>query len=546
MTGSVSLKWEGGWWAHKYDIYFGTTNPPTTLIAQNYMPGSATAGVSSTKESYNPCSPPAGFESACPTGLAPGTTYYWRVRGKTMVGDGGGPFNAPARIISGPVWSFTTAGGEPVPETPESLLATPVTSTRIDLTWNDVAGETGYKIERKLASASSTAWAQVATTGANVVTYQNTSGLTPNTSYNYRVRAWTSGGNSGYSNTASATTLPTSPATGRILADAYVRAAQFASTNYGTAAELVSKFSADAQYRREAFMKLDISAVQPGDSVRLRLSGKLSDTRAASVTTSIYAVANTSWTETGLTWSNKPAASGSPVATVAVSGTTAKWYEADLTDHVQARKAAGATVITIALVGLVDIPPYTSFASRESTSRPELVIGTSAPSTAVEVVEDAYARGGSYGSTNFGSASELVTKFSATAIYAREAFLKLDISGVQAGDTVRLRLYGRLSDTRSPSVTTEIHPVADTNWNEASLTWNNSRALAGASVLGSVTVSGTSSEWYEADITQYVQAQRAAGATLIAIALKNPVDTLPYASFSSRESANGPQLVIEN
>ena len=111
-------------------------------------------------------------------------------------------------------------------------------------------------------------------------------------------RAWTSGGNSGYSNTASATTLPTSPATGNgILADAYVRAAQFASTNYGTAAELVSKFSVDAQDRREAFMKLDISAVQPGDTVRLRLSGKLSDTRAASATTSIYAVANTSWTE---------------------------------------------------------------------------------------------------------------------------------------------------------------------------------------------------------------------------------------------------------
>ena len=40
---SVTLKWEGGWWAHKYDIYFGTTNPPP-LIAQDFMPGSATAG----------------------------------------------------------------------------------------------------------------------------------------------------------------------------------------------------------------------------------------------------------------------------------------------------------------------------------------------------------------------------------------------------------------------------------------------------------------------------------------------------------------------
>ena len=141
---SVALRWEGGWWAHRYDIYFGTTNPPP-LIAQNFMPGSATAGVGSNKESFNPCTPPAPFVSACPSGLAAGTTYYWRVRGKTMIGDGGGPFNAPARAISGSVWSFTTAGGVPPPPAPGSLVATAASSTRIDLTWADVDGEAGYR-----------------------------------------------------------------------------------------------------------------------------------------------------------------------------------------------------------------------------------------------------------------------------------------------------------------------------------------------------------------------------------------------------------------
>jgi hyaluronate lyase len=201
-------------------------------------------------------------------------------------------------------------------------------------------------------------------------------------------------------------------------------------------------------------------------------------------------------------------------------------------------------VITIALVGVVDTPPYSSFASRESTNRPELIVGTSAPGTAVQVVADAYARGGSYASTNFGSAAELVCKSSETnLVYAREAFLKLDISGVQPGDTVRLRLYGRLSDTRSSSVTTQIHPVADPSWSEGSLTWNDKPAASGAPVA-TVAVSGTSAKWYEVDLTDHVQAQRAAGANLIAIALKNPDDTPPYASFSSRESANGPQLAI--
>ena len=97
---SVSLRWEGGWWAHKYDVHFGTTNPPP-LVAQDYMPGAATAGVRSTKESFNPCSPPPPFASVCPSGLSPGTTYYWMIRGKTMLGD--------ARRITGPVWSFTTS-----------------------------------------------------------------------------------------------------------------------------------------------------------------------------------------------------------------------------------------------------------------------------------------------------------------------------------------------------------------------------------------------------------------------------------------------------
>jgi phosphatidylserine/phosphatidylglycerophosphate/cardiolipin synthase-like enzyme len=365
---SVALRWEGGWWAHKYDIYFGTTNPPP-LVATDYMPGSATAGTISNKESFNPCTPPSPFVSACPSGLAPGTTYYWRVRGKTMLGN--------TRAISGPIWSFTTSGGVPPPPAPTNLEATPVTTTRIDLSWTDVAGEAGYKIERKLASAASTAWAQIGTTGADVSTYQDTSGLTAATSYSYRVRAWTTGGNSGYSNTDTATTLAASAESARILADAYVRAGQYAGTNYGRATELITKFSGDAQYRREAYMMLNIGT-QRGNSVRLRLFGRLSDTRASSVTTTIYLAPSNSWTETGLTWNtaitaNPPLTGGAVWETVVVSGTTATWYEIDLTNQVAA-VPAGQTTITIALRNTVDSLPYVSFSSRESANPPQLVI----------------------------------------------------------------------------------------------------------------------------------------------------------------------------
>ena len=226
VASSVALKWEGGWWAHKYDIYFGTTNPPP-LIAQNFMPGSATAGVGSNKESFNPCAPPAPFVSVCPGGLAPGTTYYWKIRGKTMIGDGGGPFNAPGRAITGPLFSFTTSGGAPAPAAPANLAPSSISQTRIDLAWTDVVGEAGYKIERKLAGESDAAWAQIGTTPPDVVVYQDTGGLLPGTSYNYRVRAWTTGGNSGYSNMAIALTAAPSVEASLILADAYVRGGQY-------------------------------------------------------------------------------------------------------------------------------------------------------------------------------------------------------------------------------------------------------------------------------------------------------------------------------
>lgn len=88
---------------------------------------------------------------------------------------------------------------------PANLTATAISSSRIDLAWSDVSGETGYKIER---STDGTNWTQIATTGANVTDYSNT-GLNSSTTYSYRVTANNAGGDSAASNVASATTSAT-------------------------------------------------------------------------------------------------------------------------------------------------------------------------------------------------------------------------------------------------------------------------------------------------------------------------------------------------
>jgi hypothetical protein len=88
LSSTATLSWEGGTWAHLYDVYFGD-NPDPPLVASNLELGSPIAG--------NP-------ETFTVRDLLPGTTYHWRIVSKTWAN----------RTNSGPVWSFTTAGIPPV------------------------------------------------------------------------------------------------------------------------------------------------------------------------------------------------------------------------------------------------------------------------------------------------------------------------------------------------------------------------------------------------------------------------------------------------
>src|SRR5437867_311491 len=70
---------------------------------------------------------------------------------------------------------------------PSNLSAAGVSSSQIDLTWVDNSNnEREFKIER--ASSSAGPWTQIAATGSNVTSYSNT-GLSPSTTWYYRVRA---------------------------------------------------------------------------------------------------------------------------------------------------------------------------------------------------------------------------------------------------------------------------------------------------------------------------------------------------------------------
>jgi hypothetical protein len=102
--------WQGGLWAHKYDIYFGTS-PTPPLLASDVSTGSPQDAI---------------IETYALSSLAPGTTYYWRVVAKTMAN----------QTANGPTWRFTTESNSlPPPPTVASISpsggtgsgATPVT-----------------------------------------------------------------------------------------------------------------------------------------------------------------------------------------------------------------------------------------------------------------------------------------------------------------------------------------------------------------------------------------------------------------------------------
>jgi YVTN family beta-propeller protein len=90
------------------------------------------------------------------------------------------------------------------PESPTELTAVTASASRIDLTWSDNADdEIGFKIERREDGDES--FAQVATVGENVTTY-SVGSLQRNTTYDFRVRAYSETDDSDYSALATATT----------------------------------------------------------------------------------------------------------------------------------------------------------------------------------------------------------------------------------------------------------------------------------------------------------------------------------------------------
>jgi hypothetical protein len=172
--GHVQIGWTPVYGSVSYSVYMRTAST-------NY--GTAIANVTDTV-----------YDAA---GLTNGTTYFFVVKAVNP----GGISPASNEVSATPQVS---APGAPV------LLPPVAGDARVTLTWNPVAGSTGYKLYMR--TASGTYGAEWMTVGATVYS-QEVTGLTNGTTYSFVVKATNAGGDSAASNEVSATprTVPSAP-----------------------------------------------------------------------------------------------------------------------------------------------------------------------------------------------------------------------------------------------------------------------------------------------------------------------------------------------
>jgi hypothetical protein len=165
-----------------------------------------------------------------------------------------------------------------------------------------------------------------------------------------------------YPNVTTATINPT--------ADAYTRDGSYATTNFGTG-DLALKTSTAAGFTRRSYLKFNVGALADLDGAKLRLYGSNTEDGTAA-NASVFAVATDTWTETGITWNNQPAA-GTELGALQFDGTAA-YKEIDISSFAL-QEYTGDGTLSIAIIQQPGIARHTPINSRENASnKPELVV----------------------------------------------------------------------------------------------------------------------------------------------------------------------------
>jgi hypothetical protein len=196
------------------------------------------------------------------------------------------------------------------------------------------------------------------------------------------------------------------------------------------------------------------------------------------------------------------------------------------------RHLLGAAV-TRGIVGAADIGAF----EHAGTG----VVTPPASAVTLRSVADSFVRNGVYAATTYGSTTALEVKTDTTVGLSRDAYLRFDLGALPSVSNARLRVYTALS--AADSVTATLYPVTGT-WSESTLTWNTRPGYATATPWGSVSATSATAAWKELDVTAQVRAELAASRRVFALALHATAPSVEKMVIASRETGNGPELVV--
>lgn len=290
--------------------------------------------------------------------------------------------------------------------------------------------------------------------------------------------------------------------------------------------------------------------------------------------------ANNSWTETGITWNNRPARTSGAIDNkgaiakntwveytvtpqVAGNGTYSFVLVGDSSDEVRFSSSEGSNPLQLVITFIPSTPTATRTATPTFTRTPTATqssgltptstrtptrtptpgggasptptrtptrTNTPVPSTTLTFtpIDDASIVSGSP-NTNYGTATTLLVDTSPLQHF----LLKFNVTGVSGRQvtSAKIRLYAVDSSDKGG----DFYRVGDNSWQEETVTWNNAPA-ADSTLLASLG-SVSSGNWYEVTFTSLITGDGT-------YSLRISSTSSNGADYSSKEGANPPQLVI--
>lgn len=134
------------------------------------------------------------------SGLKANTTYYYRIRAHNAGGDSQNSSTITVTTLPNP------------PYNPTIKSASDITQTSCSLNWSSAPSAIGYRMDIAINNEFTTFYSDFTLKKIGIDTMITLTGLTPNTTYFYRVSAYNNGGSSSSPGINSFTTLPNPPA----------------------------------------------------------------------------------------------------------------------------------------------------------------------------------------------------------------------------------------------------------------------------------------------------------------------------------------------